>query len=177
MLNRLKLSFQAINPDIDESAKDCESAHEQVKRLARAKACSIAASETDALIIGSDQLASCNNNIFTKPGSHQSAIEQLQKMRGESLVFHTGLCLLNSKTASEQLDCIEYRVHFRRYSDEEIERYLELEQPYDCAGSFKSEQLGISLVDYMEGTDPSALIGLPLIRLSSMLRQEGLFIP
>ena len=177
MLKRLKLSFQAISPDIDESAKAREPAHEQVKHLARAKACAIAASETNALIIGSDQLASCKDRIFSKPGSHQVAIEQLQQMRGESLVFHTGLCLLNSKTASEQLDCIEYRVHFRHYSDEEIERYLQLEQPYNCAGSFKSEQLGISLVEYMEGADPSALIGLPLIRLSAMLRQEGLFIP
>jgi 7-methyl-GTP pyrophosphatase len=98
-------------------------------------------------------------------------------MRGESLLFHTGLCLLNSKTGDEQVDCIEYRVHFRRYSNEEIERYLQLEQPYNCAASFKSEQLGISLVERMEGADPSALIGLPLIRLAAMLRQEGMLIP
>ncbi len=146
-------------------------------RLARAKAREVATYETDALIIGSDQLATCNDNIFGKPGSHQNATRQLQQMRGETLVFHTGLCLLNSKTANETTECVTYKVHFRQYSDDEIERYLLAEQPYGCAGSFKSEQLGISLVEYMGGPDPTALIGLPLIRLTVMLRQEGLLIP
>jgi len=98
-------------------------------------------------------------------------------MCGEALVFHTGLCLLNTTTSEVQLDCVEYRVQFRQYSAAEIERYLQAEQPYDCAGSFKSEQLGITMVESMEGSDPSALIGLPLIRLAAMLRREGLKIP
>jgi len=131
----------------------------------------------DALIIGSDQLATCKDSIFSKPGDHQTAVEQLGQMRGESLLFHTGLCLLNSKTGTATVECVEYRVHFRQYSDAEIERYLEAEKPYDCAGSFKSEGLGISLVASMEGADPSALIGLPLLRLAAMLRQEGLLVP
>ncbi len=137
----------------------------------------VAAQELDALIIGSDQLASCRNSIFGKPGSHDSALTQLRQMRGETLSFHTGLCLLNSNTGVERLECVEYKVHFRNYSDDEIERYLAVENPYDCAGSFKSEKLGISLVESMQGPDPSALIGLPLIKLSEMLRQENLNIP
>jgi len=98
-------------------------------------------------------------------------------MRGETLLFHTGLCLLNTKTGKQYVDCVEYQVHFRHYSDEEIERYLLSEQPYNCAGSFKSEQLGISLVESMEGQDPTALVGLPLIKLAAMLRQENIKIP
>lgn len=129
------------------------------------------------MIIGSDQLATCRNKVFGKPGSHARATEQLKQMCGEALIFHTGLCLINTTTSEEQLDCVEYRVHFRQYSEEEIERYLQAERPYDCAGSFKSEQLGITMVDSMEGSDPSALIGLPLIRLAAMLRREGLNLP
>jgi len=145
--------------------------------LASAKAHEVATFESDALIIGSDQLATCNDNIFGKPGSHENAIRQLQQMRGETLVFHTGLCVLNAKTSSETIECITYKVHFRRYSDDEIQRYLLADQPYGCAGSFKSEQLGISLVEYIEATDPTALIGLPLLRLTAMLRQEGVLVP
>lgn len=137
----------------------------------------MASHEIDALIIGSDQLATCRGKVYGKPGSHARATEQLQQMSGEALIFHTGLCLLNTTTSAEQLDCVEYRVQFRRYSTAEIERYLLAERPYDCAGSFKSEQLGISLIDSMTGSDPSALIGLPLVRLAAMLRMEGLNIP
>jgi septum formation protein len=177
LLRRLNIPFQALIPDIDESALRGESVVDQVKRLALAKAQAIAGSELDALIIGSDQMASCNNDILGKPGSHAAATTQLQQMRGQVLLFHTGLCLLNSKTNIERIECVEYRVHFRQYSDDEIERYLHAEQPYNCAGSFKSEQLGISLVESMEGTDPSALVGLPLIKLAAMLRLEGVLIP
>ena len=156
---------------------DGETADAQVMRLASAKTRAIAPTEPDAIIIGSDQLAICRDKVFGKPGSHEHAVEQLRQMCGESLFFHTGLCLLNAKTTEEQLDCVTYKVHFRQYSEAEIERYLQAEQPYDCAASFKSEQLGITLVEAMEGPDPSALVGLPLIRLSAMLRQEGYLTP
>lgn len=145
--------------------------------MACIKAQAIGKTEADALVIGSDQLATCNNTVFGKPVSHTEATRQLQMMRGETLLFHTGICLLNTKTGKQTVDCVEYQVRFRRYSDEEIERYLLSEQPYNCAGSFKSEQLGISLVEFMQGEDPTALIGLPLIKLSAMLRQENLQIP
>jgi septum formation protein len=115
--------------------------------------------------------------VFGKPGSHKQAVEQLQEMRGQVLIFHTGLCLLNSQTGSEQIECVEFKVHFRQYSEEEIERYLQAEQPYDCAASFKSECLGISMVQSIQGPDPTALVGLPLIKLSEMLRLEGVNTP
>ncbi len=177
LLKRLKIPFQVQSPDVDESPVEDESAHQQVKRLARIKAQTVGKTEADALIIGSDQLATCNNTVLGKPGTHAQATSQLQLMRDETLLFHTGLCLLNTKTGKEYVDCIEYQVHFRRYSNEEIERYLLSEQPYNCAGSFKSEELGISLVESMEGQDPTALIGLPLIKLTAMLRQEDIQIP
>ncbi len=137
----------------------------------------MAAKAGNALIIGSDQLATCKGRVLSKPGNHERAREQLQSMRGQSLLFHTGLCLFNSATGEDTTECVEYRVYFRQYSDPEIERYLDAETPYDCAGSFKSEQLGITLVEKMEGPDPSALIGLPLISLAAMLRREGLLLP
>jgi septum formation protein len=146
-------------------------------RLARDKAHAIAITEPEALIIGSDQLACCNDTVLGKPGSHEKATKQLQTMRGQTLLFHTGLCLLNSKTGTESIDCVEYEVQFRHFSDDEIERYLLTELPYNCAGSFKSEQLGISLLESMQGSDPTALIGLPLIKLAQMLRIEGTKIP
>jgi len=177
LLQRLNVTFECVSPDIDESAVHGEAPETQVMRLARNKAHAVAARHPDTLIVGSDQLASCAGQVFGKPGGHQRAILQLRQMAGESLYFHTGLCLLNSRTGREQLDCVVYRVSFRCYTDAEIERYLSAEQPYNCSGSFRSEGLGISLVESMQGPDPSALIGLPLIRLADMLRQEGLEIP
>jgi 7-methyl-GTP pyrophosphatase len=171
------MPFQVQSPDVDESAVEGESAHQQVKRLACIKAETVGKTEADALIIGSDQLATCNNTVLGKPGTHAQATSQLRLMRGETLLFHTGLCLLNTKTGKEYVDCVEYQVHFRRYTNEEIERYLISEQPYNCAGSFKSEELGISLVESMEGQDPTALVGLPLIKLTAMLRQENIKTP
>lgn len=177
MLQRLNLPFETISPDVDESAVQGESAFDQVQRLALAKARKVAKQESQAWIIASDQLAICGQTVYGKPGKHEQAVAQLRQMRGETLFFHTGLCLLNSSTGVEQLDCVDYQIKFRKYSEEEIERYLNLEKPYNCAASFKSERLGIALVESMQGPDPSALIGLPLIRLSAMLRLEGLLIP
>jgi MAF protein len=166
-----------ISPDIDESTIDGESATTQVQRLALAKAQAVAVNHPDSLIIGSDQLANCNDTTFGKPGSHAEATRQLKQMRGNTLLFFTGICLLNSNDNVSRVECVEYRVHFRHFSDQEIERYLIAEQPYNCAASFKSEALGISLVESMEGPDPSALIGLPLLKLAAMLRQEKLLLP
>ncbi|NKB37014.1 MAG: septum formation inhibitor Maf [Gammaproteobacteria bacterium] len=177
LLERLCLPFQCISPDIDEAPQVNESLQDQVTRLASSKARKIAGGNATALIIGSDQLASCDGEIFSKPGNHQRAREQLRKMAGRTLIFKTGLCLLNAKTGQEQLDCVDYRVNFRNFSENEIQRYLLAEKPYNCAGSFKSEKLGICLVESMEGHDPSALVGLPLIRLTAMLRQEGVDLP
>lgn len=177
LLERLGLPFQCIRPDIDETREAEENLEQQVTRLASAKARKIADKAADALIIGSDQLATCEGEIFSKPGSEQAASAQLRKMAGKTLIFKTGLCLLNSRTGLEQLDCVEYKVHFRNFTEAEIQRYVIAEKPFNCAASFKSEKLGISLVESMEGKDPSALIGLPLILLAAMLRNEGLNIP
>lgn len=146
-------------------------------RLAEAKAAALQKDFPESLIIGSDQLATCNNVNYGKPASKAGAIAQLQQIRGQSLYFHTGLCLLNTASDQRQLDCVSYQIRFRDYSDEEIGRYLELEQPYNCAASFKSEALGISLIEAMQGPDPTALIGLPLLSLCQMLRIEGWDIP
>jgi septum formation protein len=173
----LNLPFQAISPDVDESAAPDESVIPQVQRLAQAKASEVAKQEKQAWIIGSDQLAICGQKIIGKPGAHEQAVQQLRQIRGQTVFFHTGLCLLNSSTGVEQLDCVDYQVKFRNYSEQEIERYLNMETPYNCAASFKSESLGIALVESMQGPDPTALIGLPLISLSAMLRQEGLELP
>ena len=137
----------------------------------------IAMHETDALVIGSDQVAICRNRVLGKPGNRKMAMSQLGQMKGETLVFYTGLCLINAKNEREQVECVEYEVRFRAYSTTEIDRYLTAEKPYNCAASFKSESFGISLVEAMHGSDPSALVGLPLIRLAAMLRSEGLKIP
>ena len=177
LLERLQIPFQCYAPEIDESALANETLDAQVTRLAVAKARALADQHRSALIIGSDQLAICEGKVFGKPGDYQKAAEQLRFISGRSLLFKTGLCLLNTDSAVEQVDCVEYRVHFRDLSEQEIQRYLEAEQPFNCAGSFKSEALGISLVQSMDGSDPSALIGLPLISLAAMLRNEGLNLP
>jgi septum formation protein len=133
----------------------------------------VAPSYPAALVIGSDQVAALGGTHLGKPGNHANAVAQLKAMRGKEVVFHTALALVNTKSGAVQTAEMPTAVGFRRYSDGEIERYLEAEQPYDCAGSAKIEGLGIVLVEYVRGDDPSALIGLPLARLASMLRQEG----
>jgi septum formation protein len=146
-------------------------------RLSTEKAYEIAKSQENALIIGSDQIAIANGVVLGKPGTRENALKQLSAMRGQSIQFLTGLALLNSVTESIQVDCVTVDVHFRAYSDAELNRYLDKEPAYDCAGSFKSEGLGITLVDSIRSEDPSALIGLPLVRLTQMLRIEGLELP
>lgn len=173
LLERFNVPFTSISPDIDESPRSAESPTEQVKRLTIAKARKVSERQAEALIIGSDQLAVLNGSILGKPGCHSLAAQQLQVMKGQSVRFYTGVCVLNTVTANVQYDCIAVEVKFRDYSDELIERYLLAERPYHCAGSFKSEQLGIILVESIECPDPTALIGLPLIRLSEMLTNEG----
>ena len=141
------------------------------------KASAIAPAHPESLIIGSDQVAVADGEILTKPGNHKNAITQLKNVSGKSIVFLTGLCVINTANNKRQKDCISYTVHFRDLTEDQIERYLLQEKPYDCAGSFKSEAYGVSLMQQMEGDDPTSLIGLPLIRLSEMLRKEELNIP
>jgi len=176
-MERLQLSFTTSSPGIDETPGPGESPQALVTRLAQAKALKVAGTGTGALVIGSDQVAVLNGVIISKPGSHHNAVMQLQAASGQCVKFLTGLCLVNSSTGNRQTDCVMTDVYFRDLSDREIESYLKREQPYDCAGSFKSEQLGITLIAKMTSEDPSAIIGLPLIRLSEMLRNEGIVIP
>ena len=177
MLSRLQIPFICQIPDIDETVLDGEDADSLVKRLSEQKARKVAVSHPDAIIIGSDQVALLNDQIIAKSGNHDRARQQLEKLAGRNVVFKTGLCVLNAATSSVQLDCIPYYVKFRLLDTGEIQRYLEKEKPYDCAGSFKSEGLGVTLLEKMSGDDPAALIGLPLIRLSHMLRNEGIALP
>ncbi|PID48914.1 MAG: septum formation inhibitor Maf [Proteobacteria bacterium] len=177
LLERLHLPFVSASPDIDEQSLPNESAYEMVKRLSEAKARAIAKDYPHALIIGSDQCAVLGDTVLGKPGRHEVARQQLRALSGHSVIFLTGLCLYDSQTDTFELDVIPFTVEFRHLSDTEIENYLLKEQPYHCAGSFKSEGLGISLFKRMQGDDPSALIGLPLIRLMEMLRHKGWIIP
>jgi septum formation protein len=174
LLTRLGLPFETAAPDVDECRQGQESPSELVARLAEAKARACAAQFPDALIIGSDQVAVLNDTILGKPGNHETAVKQLQAASGRQVDFLTGLCLLNSKTQNRQLKVVSFSVVFRPLSEEQIENYLLREQPYNCAGSFKSEGLGICLFEKMQGDDPNALIGLPLIELTTMLATEGM---
>ncbi|MFN5512241.1 MAG: Maf family protein [Burkholderiales bacterium] len=177
LLARLGLGFECMSPDIDEQPRAGETAEAVARRLALEKAQAIARQNPDALVIGSDQTATIDGSqIIGKPGTHERAIAQLQSASGRTLTFHTGLCVW--QTGQEPLlDCVSTFVRFRVLADDEIERYLRAEQPYDCAGSAKSEGLGVSLLHSQDGSDPTALIGLPLIRLCAMLRQRGLVLP
>lgn len=173
LLRKLGLDFSSCAPDIDESATPGEPPTNLVKRLAEAKAEKLAATYPDHLIIGSDQVASFQGQILGKPGNFENAFAQLQLCRGESIEFLTGLCLYNPETGQRQTSVETYKVRFRKLSDQQIRNYLLRETPYDCAGSFKSEGLGISLFDALEGEDPNTLVGLPLIALIRMLNKEG----
>lgn len=174
LLDRLGLQYEAISPDIDESHLAGESPVELVQRLALGKAKAIADKHPDALIIGSDQVAVVDNQILTKPGNHEAAVQQLQKAAGKAVIFHTGLCLLDSHNNKHLCKDVIFTVYFRHLSTQQIENYLHREQPYDCAGSFKSEGLGISLFEKMQGDDPNSLIGLPMIQLIHMLEMFGI---
>lgn len=174
LLERLGLPFQVDAPDIDETAGVGESPPDLVRRLAREKALAVAARHTDALIIGSDQVADLDGEILTKPNDHAVAICQLERVSGHRIAFRTGLCLVDTTSGHEQADVVSYSVRFRNLSSAQIEHYLRRERPYDCAGSFRSEGLGIALLESMSGEDPNALVGLPLIRLVTMLSAEGI---
>jgi MAF protein len=178
LLERLQLPFSWQSPSIDESRREGEAAIDLVKRLAEKKARALAASHPEHLIIGSDQVAVLGNGqILGKPHDLPRAQQQLRAASDNSVTFLTGLALLNSSSGNCQVDCVPFTVHFRPLSDEQILRYLQREQPFDCAGSFKSEGLGISLFRSTEGEDATSLIGLPLIRLVDMLLNEGVETP
>ncbi len=173
LLERLKLPFEVMPPEVDETPHAGEGPEILVERLALEKARMIAARERDALVIGSDQVAVYNGAIVGKPHSHERAVAQLRAASGRSVTLYTGLALVNAASGRVQCEVIPFRVVFRTLSDEQIENYLRKEQPYACAGSVKSEGLGIALLERFEGEDPNTLIGLPLIRLVRMLEQEG----
>jgi len=178
LIERLQLPFTWQSPSIDEAHREGEAAIDLVKRLAEEKARALAASHPDHLIIGSDQVAALSDGqILGKPHDLPRAQQQLRSASCSSVTFLTGLALLNTHNGNCQVDCIAFTVHFRQLSDERILRYLQREQPFDCAGSFKSEGLGISLFSSTEGEDATSLIGLPLIRLVDMLLNEGVEIP
>jgi MAF protein len=173
LLERLQVAYTCDSADIIESPLAGETIEQMVTRLACEKARAVADRHPDALIIGSDQSAVLDGEILTKPGNFDNAVRQLRNASGKRIVFHTGLCLLNSATGEKQSACVPYTVEFRELTDAMIERYLEKEEPYNCAGSFKSEGLGITLFKRFEGEDPNALIGLPLIKLTEFLENEG----
>ena len=177
LLDRLRLPFTCSSPDIDEAHHPEESATELVRRLSLQKAQALASSHPEHLIIGSDQVAVLNGKIIGKPHTFDNARQQLLNASGASVSFLTGLTLLNSQTGSYQTDCVPFTVHMRSLSTQQIERYLHAEQPYDCAGSFKAEGLGVSLFQRTEGDDATSLVGLPLISLVNMLINEGISIP
>lgn len=174
LLERLGLPFHCASPDIDETPKPGESASQTALRLAESKARALAQQFPGHWIIGSDQVASLpDGSLLGKPGNHQQAVEQLRRSSSHKVSFLTGLALLDTDTGNIQTHCEAYSVHFRHLTTEEIEAYLNREQPYDCAGSFRVEGSGIALFSRMEGNDPNSLIGLPLIALNDMLRHWG----
>jgi len=173
LLEKLHLQFETDSPDIDETPVANESIESMVKRLSEDKARALIDNHPDSLIIGSDQSAALDGQVLHKPGTYDVAFQQLKAASGQSITFYTGLCLLNSRTGEAETICEPFIVKFRELTDNEIENYLKREEPYNCAGSFKSEALGISLFESMQGTDPNTLIGLPLIQLCRMLKKNG----
>ncbi|MEW6332486.1 MAG: Maf family nucleotide pyrophosphatase [Pseudomonadota bacterium] len=174
LLERLKIPFEVTAPEVDETPHPGETPEKLVERLAIEKAQKIAGKTRGVLVIGSDQVAVYNGHIVGKPHSHDKAVQQLREASGRTVTLYTGLALINADTQRIQREIIPYRVSFRRLTDDQIESYLRKEQPYSCAGSVKSEGLGIALLDKFEGDDPNTLIGLPLIRLVRMLENEGI---
>jgi septum formation protein len=173
LLARLRIPFETAAPDVDETPHINESPKNLALRLALAKARAVALKHPDAVVIGSDQVADLDGTPLGKPGNHTNAILQLQRMRGKTVVFQTALSVVCIATGYERTDLAEVKVKFRDLSDAEIETYLRAEEPYDCAGSAKSEGLGIALLDAIDNDDPTALIGLPLIRTCQLLREAG----
>jgi septum formation protein len=177
LLERLGLPFEVVSPEVDETPHAGERPLDLARRLALAKARAVAARRPDCIVIGSDQVADLDGESLGKPGDHARATAQLRRMRGHSVVFQTAVAVVCVEAGFEQHDLAPVRVAFRRLTDTEIEDYLRAEQPYDCAGSAKSEGLGIALLDAIESDDPTALVGLPLIRTCRMLRAAGLRVP
>lgn len=177
LLARLGIPFETTAPNVDESPAAGEMPQALALRLACAKAQAAQAAFPDALIIGCDQVAAVGATLLNKPGTHARAVEQLKLMSGKQIAFFTALCLLNARTLQRQTAIVPVTVHMRELSTGQIERYLQAERPYDCAGSARIEGLGITLVARLDGDDPNALIGLPLIKLCDMLRNEGVDLP
>ncbi|MBA2964178.1 MULTISPECIES: Maf family protein [Ramlibacter] len=177
LLERLGLPFEVAAPDVDETPRPGETPQALARRLALAKAMAVAQRFPQAIVIGSDQVADLDGQALGKPGDHARATDQLRLMRGRAVVFHTALAVVCQATSFQQEDIAPVRVLFRPLTDAEIERYLQREQPYDCAGSARSEALGIALLDAIDSDDPTALVGLPLIRTCRMLRAAGLQVP
>ena len=173
LLERLRIPFAVSAPDVDETPQPGEAPKALAQRLALAKARAVAALHPEAVVIGSDQVADLAGQPLGKPGEHARAVAQLRQMRGQTVIFQTALAVVCLASGFEQVDLAEVRVVFRDLSDDEIEAYLLAEQPYDCAGSAKSEGLGIALLESIDNDDPTALIGLPLIRTARLLRQAG----
>ncbi|MEN9395736.1 MAG: hypothetical protein RLZ81_266 [Pseudomonadota bacterium] len=177
LLTRLRVPFAVVSPEVDETALHHETPEQLARRLALSKAQVVAEQHPDAIVIGSDQVADLDGLAMGKPGNHHRAVEQLRRMRGRTVIFQTAVSVLCVQAGFAQTDIAQVRVVFRDLSDAEIERYLIAETPYDCAGSAKSEGLGISLLDAIHSDDPTALIGLPLIRTARMLRTAGIELP
>ena len=173
LLSRLKIPFESVAPNVDETPHNQESPKDLALRLALAKARAVALKNPEAVVIGSDQVADLEGMPLGKPGNHTHAILQLQRMRGKTVIFQTALSVVCIASGYERTDLAAVKVKFRDLSDAEIESYLRAEEPYDCAGSAKSEGLGIALLESIENDDPTALIGLPLIRTCQMLREAG----
>lgn len=173
LLTRLGLPFEVASPQVDETVLPAERPQDTACRLAKAKARAVAARFPQAIVIGSDQVAVLEGTALGKPGNHANAVRQLRAMRGREVTFHTALCLCNFAGGRSETRVVPFYVRFRDYSDAQIERYLQFEQPYDCAGSARCEGLGIALIAEMRGSDPNALIGLPLIALTEMLAALG----
>ncbi|HJV62135.1 MAG TPA: Maf family nucleotide pyrophosphatase [Albitalea sp.] len=174
LLERLRLPFEVRSPQVDETPQPAERPADLAQRLALAKARAVAAEAPDAIVIGSDQVADLGGQAIGKPGTHERAVQQLRSMSGQRVVFHTAVAVVRAATGFEACALAPVTVHFRELLDADIERYLRLEQPYDCAGSAKCETLGITLLEAIESDDPTALVGLPLIRTAQLLRRAGL---
>ena len=173
LMTRLRIPFEVEAPHVDETPGPAESPRELAWRLALAKARAVAQRHPEAVVIGSDQVADLGGRPLGKPGTHKRAVQQLREMRGQTVVFQTALAVVCLASGFEQIDLAPVRVQFRELTDEEIEHYLQAEKPYDCAGSAKSEGLGIALLESIDNDDPTALVGLPLIRTARMLRAAG----
>jgi septum formation protein len=173
LLARLRVPFDVARPDVDETALAGERPAATALRLAEAKARAVAATLANALVIGSDQVADCDGEAISKPGDHASAVRQLTRLSGRAIVFHTAVALVNAGTGGVRCELVDVVSRFRRLSVEDIDHYLRRERPYDCAGSVRSEALGIALFERIQSDDPTALIGLPLITVVRMLAAEG----